>query len=349
MSFFSRFTRKSGKSDDALYAQVWREIESKNVDEGLWARLWAENKGHEEKTKAAYLNERVKQLQESARPEETASPASTPSTGQSSTPSGPPPEVVTQGQNNSQDFARKEVAEQSVITPEINTKSIEGAESVNTSIDPLRAGAIESADQPLNENEEGTENLQVAAGDPNSYRLIEDEDGEEEKKLYHAPRSILMRFVRGVGLSLLYLIALVLWWVGTLESRAFFTANLAQEFDGSSVIAVLIAEKIIGVIAGVLVACLLYLFKSVNKIYLAVPMVFSLFFELREKATTAVHTGFHRLPHASEYWKQRLQMSDAMYLSSEAYIISLIGSLIFVGLFVWMFRSDFKRWNKLSF
>ena len=64
MSFFSRFTRKSGKSDDALYAQVWREVESKNVDEGLWARLWAENRGHEEKTKAAYLNERVKQLQE---------------------------------------------------------------------------------------------------------------------------------------------------------------------------------------------------------------------------------------------------------------------------------------------
>jgi hypothetical protein len=29
MGFFSRFNRKSGKSDDALYAQVWREIESK--------------------------------------------------------------------------------------------------------------------------------------------------------------------------------------------------------------------------------------------------------------------------------------------------------------------------------
>ena len=62
MSFFSRFSRKSGKSDDALYAQVWREIESKNVDEGLWARLWAENKGDEDKTKAAYLKERVSQL-----------------------------------------------------------------------------------------------------------------------------------------------------------------------------------------------------------------------------------------------------------------------------------------------
>ena len=45
MSFFSRFTRKSGKSDDALYAQVWREVESKNVDEGSWTRLWADNKG----------------------------------------------------------------------------------------------------------------------------------------------------------------------------------------------------------------------------------------------------------------------------------------------------------------
>jgi len=28
MSFFSRFNRKSGKSDETLYAQVWREIES---------------------------------------------------------------------------------------------------------------------------------------------------------------------------------------------------------------------------------------------------------------------------------------------------------------------------------
>ena len=60
MSFFSRFNRKSGKSDDALYAQVRREIESKTFDEGLWVRLWAENKDDEEKTKAAYLNERVK-------------------------------------------------------------------------------------------------------------------------------------------------------------------------------------------------------------------------------------------------------------------------------------------------
>jgi len=66
MSFFSRFTRKSGKSDETLYAQVWCEIESKNVDEGLWARLWSENKGDEEKTKAAYLKERVKQLRRSS-------------------------------------------------------------------------------------------------------------------------------------------------------------------------------------------------------------------------------------------------------------------------------------------
>ena len=74
MSFFLRFNRKSGKSDDALYVQVWREIESKNVDEGLWARLWAANKGDEEKTKTAYLNERVKQLQEEAKAEEAALP-----------------------------------------------------------------------------------------------------------------------------------------------------------------------------------------------------------------------------------------------------------------------------------
>ena len=116
MSFFSRFTRKSGKSDNALYAQVWREVESKNVDEGLWARVWAENKGHEEKTKAAYLKERVRRLQDSTKAEEA--PASSPTTEQPWTPSNSPPEVVKQGQHSARDFSRfvrTETDEQSAI------------------------------------------------------------------------------------------------------------------------------------------------------------------------------------------------------------------------------------------
>jgi hypothetical protein len=100
MSFFLRFNRKSGKSDDALYVQVWREIESKNVDEGLWARLWAANKGDEEKTKTAYLNERVKQLQEEAKAEETALPVSSPSAGLSSPPSSPSPTAGASASND---------------------------------------------------------------------------------------------------------------------------------------------------------------------------------------------------------------------------------------------------------
>ena len=52
----------SGVSEEQLYAAVWAELESGNIHQGLWAKLWAANKGNEEKTKAAYLKERVSQL-----------------------------------------------------------------------------------------------------------------------------------------------------------------------------------------------------------------------------------------------------------------------------------------------
>jgi len=79
-----------GVSEEQLYATVWAELESGHIQQGLWAKLWAANKGNEEKTKAAYLKERVKQLQKAAKGEEAPASASSRSTSQSSHQSSPP-------------------------------------------------------------------------------------------------------------------------------------------------------------------------------------------------------------------------------------------------------------------
>ena len=122
MAIGSKFRGGSNSSNDDLYEKAWAELEAKDIQQGLWARLWAENDGDETKTKAAYLKERVKQLQESDKTAEA--PPISPSTSQSSATSPPPLQVDTQGQDSSQDFARKKVAE-----------------DVNSSIDPLSADA----------------------------------------------------------------------------------------------------------------------------------------------------------------------------------------------------------------
>jgi hypothetical protein len=49
-------------SDDKLFEKVWAEIEAGEIEQGLWARLWAGNSGDEVRTKAAYLNARVDQI-----------------------------------------------------------------------------------------------------------------------------------------------------------------------------------------------------------------------------------------------------------------------------------------------
>lgn len=72
----------SKEQTDVLYERAWGELNGGNLESGLWARLLAENNGNEEKTKGAYLKERVKQLQESDKAEET--PANTSSTSQPS-------------------------------------------------------------------------------------------------------------------------------------------------------------------------------------------------------------------------------------------------------------------------
>ena len=58
----SRRRRASSSEKQQLYARVWSELESNNVDKGLWAQLWSKNRGNEEKTKAAYIKKRVRRL-----------------------------------------------------------------------------------------------------------------------------------------------------------------------------------------------------------------------------------------------------------------------------------------------
>jgi len=50
-------------TDDELYALAWQELEEQTFDKGLWARLFAENSGDENKIKAAYIKERVEALE----------------------------------------------------------------------------------------------------------------------------------------------------------------------------------------------------------------------------------------------------------------------------------------------
>ncbi|MDC0039086.1 hypothetical protein OAJ78_05445 [Gammaproteobacteria bacterium] len=105
MAIGSKFRGGSNSSNDDLYEKAWAELEAKDIQQGLWARLWAENDGDETKTKAAYLKERVKQLQESSKTEEA--PASSPSTSQSSPPSSSPPTPATlTGKPTRSEYAR---------------------------------------------------------------------------------------------------------------------------------------------------------------------------------------------------------------------------------------------------
>lgn len=52
-----------GLDDDQLYAIAWKEVENKRPHEGLWAKMFVENDGDEDKTKVAYLKLRVEELQ----------------------------------------------------------------------------------------------------------------------------------------------------------------------------------------------------------------------------------------------------------------------------------------------
>lgn len=54
-------TIKSG-SDNQFYEMAWDEIQAGNVSKGLWARSYAQAAGNDEKARALYVKERVKEL-----------------------------------------------------------------------------------------------------------------------------------------------------------------------------------------------------------------------------------------------------------------------------------------------
>ncbi len=49
--------------DQELYKKAWDEIEKRNVDVGLWAKLFVDSDGDENKTKVAYIKKRIIALQ----------------------------------------------------------------------------------------------------------------------------------------------------------------------------------------------------------------------------------------------------------------------------------------------
>ena len=50
--------------DDEFYLQASKEIEDKDINDGTWARAFANSEGSEEKTKALYIKYRAKKLKE---------------------------------------------------------------------------------------------------------------------------------------------------------------------------------------------------------------------------------------------------------------------------------------------
>jgi len=50
------------QADDIFYQQAYEELESGQIDKGLWGRLFSQSGGDENKAKAQYIKNRVKQL-----------------------------------------------------------------------------------------------------------------------------------------------------------------------------------------------------------------------------------------------------------------------------------------------
>lgn len=61
----------TGSIDDQFYEIAWVELETEKIDKGLWAKSFTEAEGDIEKTKVAYLKNRVRKLQASKEKELT--------------------------------------------------------------------------------------------------------------------------------------------------------------------------------------------------------------------------------------------------------------------------------------
>jgi hypothetical protein len=64
MILVSRSRARQSAPDDAMYGMVAKEMEAGQIDKGLWTRLFANNDGDAQKTRAAYIRERVFELWE---------------------------------------------------------------------------------------------------------------------------------------------------------------------------------------------------------------------------------------------------------------------------------------------
>jgi hypothetical protein len=68
---------------DKIYEQIALEIESGQIEKGLWTRLYAEFDGDERKVKAAYIRARAKKLTSVDRPTEKSKPSASSDTAPS--------------------------------------------------------------------------------------------------------------------------------------------------------------------------------------------------------------------------------------------------------------------------
>jgi hypothetical protein len=62
----TRLTETPVIDEDKIYSAIADELESGNIDKGLWTRLFAQHDGDENKTKAAYIKHRVSTLMANA-------------------------------------------------------------------------------------------------------------------------------------------------------------------------------------------------------------------------------------------------------------------------------------------
>jgi len=64
---FKETKNTSLKVDDRFYQIAWKEVQVNRVNEGLWAKAYAQAEGNETRAKAIYLQTRANQLKERER------------------------------------------------------------------------------------------------------------------------------------------------------------------------------------------------------------------------------------------------------------------------------------------
>ncbi len=63
LAAYEKCMERLGAEEYEPYKIAWSELEGGNIQLGLWAKLYSENDGDTNKTKASYIKERVRQLQ----------------------------------------------------------------------------------------------------------------------------------------------------------------------------------------------------------------------------------------------------------------------------------------------